>query len=392
MNEQIPGGRIIKQLNRNLSFYFSEATGQPFARPHWIYISLSHECVYRCKMCEVVKILKGKSLETGMVKKALWEISGWDNDGVVTFTGGEPFLRQDIFDIFAFAQGLDINYEVVSNGALIDTDLARKIVSSGLQNIAVSLDGATAATHDFVRQPGSFDRAITALKNLVRAKKNNGTGPQISVWTTIMKENVGELYDFIPLAEELGVECLVYHPVIVAQDDMQNTSAQAPFWISSAESLAELEKQIVRIEDYRGKNGLVAFLHDPYLWTNYFKGDLSRQQWKCNPFVFINIGPDAAVRSCGEEFGNLHEFSLEECLRSADARKARAMMKNCQKPCLQTCWAHPESDSLEKIITRFSRQLRESGLNPTGKLGLIEKAEMILNSYSRQIKGKESET
>jgi sugar phosphate isomerase/epimerase len=48
-----------------------------------------------------------------------------------------------------------------------------------------------------------------------------------------MKENVRELYDIIPLVKDLGVECLVYHPVIVAQEDMQNTSPNARFWLDA---------------------------------------------------------------------------------------------------------------------------------------------------------------
>jgi len=51
-------------------------------------------------------------------------------------TGGEPFLRNDIFDILKYAHDLDLNIEVVSNGSLITQDIAENIMSCGLSNIA----------------------------------------------------------------------------------------------------------------------------------------------------------------------------------------------------------------------------------------------------------------
>lgn len=197
-----------------------------------------------------------------------------------------------------------------------------------------------------------------------------------------MKENVSELFNIIDIVKELGVECLVYHPVIVAQNDMQNTSADAPFWITGS-GIDKLKEQIGKIVGYQMANGLVVFLHDPYLWVDYFKGSLSCDMWKCNPFVFINIGPDGEVRSCGSSFGNIAEAGLDFCLHTEEADKARALMKICQKPCLQTCWANPESDSLGKIIsTFFSKMDADSGCN---KSKIIKKAIKALQEYRKII-------
>jgi len=354
----MPKPAALRELQRNLEFHFSEVLEYPFAKPYWVYISLSHDCTYNCQMCGVVKILKGHQLSSAVVKRALDEIRDWQRECVVLFTGGEPFLRQEIFELIGYSVKNGIRTEAVSNGSLIDEALAARIVSSGLSNIAISLDGATEQTHDSIRQPGAFRKALHALRCLAETKRRKGHGPQISVWTTVMKENVRELFDVIALVEGLGVECLVYHPVIVAQDDMQNTSPDAPFWIRG-DDLGILKEQIDKIVGYRDKKGLVAFLHDPYLWIDYFRGTLTKKQWKCNPFVFLNIGPDADVRSCGAAFGNIRNVSLEECLESTEAYQARKFMKVCEKPCLQTCWAHPESDLLSGIIEAFLHRIKD---------------------------------
>ena len=374
----------LRKFEQNLEFYFSDRTGYPYAKPYWIYISLSHKCTYNCQMCGVVKILKGYELPLDVIEKALDEISQWEKECVIVFTGGEIFLRKDIFDIFYQAKKRNITIEAVSNGALIDKVMAKKIMTSSLRNIAISLDGATEATHDIIREKGSFKKALEALAHLVKIKKELGSGPQISVWTTIMKENVKELADIMPLVKEIGVECLVYHPVIASQDDMQNTSSKAPFWIKG-ENLHILKSQIDRIGAFSKKSELVPFLHDPYLWIKYFEGTLDARPWKCNPFVFINIGPDGEVRSCGSAFGNIKEMSLNECFSTSQASKARKLMKKCKKPCLQTCWAHPESVTLELVVNEFIREVSIKNEPREHKRKMLEKAIALFSNYEKEL-------
>ncbi len=372
---------LLSEFNVNLGFHFSEALEYPIAKPYWIYISLSHKCTYNCQMCGVVKILKGYELPGAVLKKTLEEISTWKWECVVMFTGGEVFLREDALELIGYSIKKGLKTEVVSNGVLINEELAFKLISSGLQNITISLDGAKGSTHDSIREKGAFKKALNAIACLVNTKKKLGVGPQISVWTTIMKENVAELFDIISLVENLGVECLVYHPVIVAQDDMQKTSPDAPFWISN-ERLNILKEQIDKIVDYKMKHGLVAFLHDPYLWLKYFDVTLTKEDWKCNPFVFLNIGPDGEVRSCGASFGNIKDTSLNGCLMSEEAFATRRLMKICQKPCLQTCWAHPESDSLLKIAENFIGNIK----NNKDKARLLRDALALLEGFENRLR------
>lgn len=370
----------LKEFERRLAYHFSEALEYPFSRPYWIYVSLSHKCTYSCQMCGVVKILKGYELPAETLKKAFDEIASWGWSSRVVLTGGEPFLREDIFELIGYAKEKGLDIESVSNGSLIDENLASKIISSGLNNIAISLDGAKEETHDYIREKGAFKKAIKAIGNMVSEKKGIGSGPQISVWTTIMKENVRELYDLITLVRDLGVECLVYHPVVVTQDDMQNTSSSAKFWIRENE-IQVLKEQVDIIVKYQRENGLVAFLHDPYLWVRHFEGNLTKQDWKCNPFVFLNIGPDGETRSCGSAFGNIKELDLDSCLNTEEASGARKLMKLCKKPCLQTCWAYPESDNLLDITNTFVDDIK----NEKDRKALLREASRILDKYEKTV-------
>lgn len=375
---------ILGEFSSNIGFHFSELLNRPFVKPYWVFVSLSHKCNFNCRMCGVKNILKKHELDLDTVKKVLLDVSGWGNDCVVVFTGGEPFLRKDIFEIIDYSVSLKLKVEVVTNGSLINNQaIAQRIIGSGLKNIAISLDGVDPATHDYIRgSNGAHKEAIEALNFLCQEKRSRGSGPQVSIWTTVMRENIAQLYDMIFLAKELGVECLVYHPVIVAQDDMQSTFKGGSLWPAKSE-IARLREQIDKISSYQRENGLVAFLHDPYLWLKYFQGTLDKQDWKCNPFVFVDIGPDGNLRSCGPSFGNVRDAGLSACLQTDAADKARQRMKECPKPCLQTCWARPEADNLLEAVKEFNSKIKSAKGEKKDKLAAIMCGFKLLEEYEK---------
>lgn len=382
--------KILSEFKSNLDFYFSEALNQPLAKPYWVFFSLLHRCNFNCQMCGVRHVLQDQELDIDLLKKSLDEVAGWGTDCTVLFTGGEVFLRKDVFEIIRYSVSLGLKTEAVTNGSLIDNpQFAAKIMDSGLSNIAVSLDGATAKTHDFIRGvDGAYAKATRALRLLSEEKKRKNHGPQISAWVTIMKENVHELYDMISLAKEIGVECLVYHPVIVAQADMQNTVQGGHLWITP-EWQGVLKEQIDKLVAYKDKSGLIAFLHDPYQWLGYFQGSLTRRDWKCNPFVFVDVGPDGSVRSCGPSFGNIKDMSLSDCLHTEAARAARARMAVCDKPCLQTCWARPGTDSLKRIVNDFAVALEGSAMTTAEKKKALGTGLQWVEAYEDLVLGDE---
>lgn len=344
---------MLDSFKRELKFHFSEYLSVLLTTPHWVYISLTHECNNDCIMCCVKNILPGKVLPSLKIKEMIDEIAKWESEPIIVFTGGETFLRNDIFELIRYAVDKGVETEAVTNGSLVTPLLAEKIVTSGLSNIAVSLDGGSAATHDFVRgREGSFSEVKTALSNLVAAKKKLGATVQISSWVTIMAQNVAELETIYDITKEIGVECLVYHPVIKVQADMQNTDTASDVWIDEKQ-IAELKKQVLWLKTKKDEK-MVPMLHEPELFISYFEASITKNEWKCNPYEFINIGPDGMVSSCGEGFGNVFDMSLNDTLGTKAASRARAKMKTCEKPCLQTCWARLSADNLSMITQRFA--------------------------------------
>ena len=118
---------------------------------------------------------------------------------VVILTGGEPLLREDIFDIAEYGTGKGLRMVMAPNGTLVDVQTAEKLKRVGIARISLSLDGATAETHDSFRQvEGAFDAVIKAA----RAAKEAGLEFQIN--STVTSLNVSEIPAIMNLAVEMG--------------------------------------------------------------------------------------------------------------------------------------------------------------------------------------------
>ncbi len=118
-------------------------------------------------------------------------------------TGGEPLLREDLFEIIAAARSQGFPVVVATNGTLLTSQLARRLREAGVLRISVSLDGAGADTHDaFRRSPGAF---AAALRGIAAARE---AGLPFQVNMTLTAETAVELADMVALCQRLGAAAL----------------------------------------------------------------------------------------------------------------------------------------------------------------------------------------
>jgi AdoMet-dependent heme synthase len=83
---------------------------------------------------------------------------------IVILTGGEPLLRQDIFEIAKYGTKKNLRMVMAPNGTLITDKIADKLVESGIKRISISLDGASKESHDKFRGvKGAFDGALNGI-------------------------------------------------------------------------------------------------------------------------------------------------------------------------------------------------------------------------------------
>lgn len=121
---------------------------------------------------------------------------------ILVFSGGEPLMRKDWFELAKFAESLNIPTALATNGTQVDGLTARRIKEAAFRRVSVSFDGPDAPTHDFFRGTGAFDLAIKGCQNLRAA------GLPIQINTTIARHNFKKLNETYKLAMDLGAEAL----------------------------------------------------------------------------------------------------------------------------------------------------------------------------------------
>jgi mycofactocin radical SAM maturase len=175
-------------------------------------ICLTWELTYACNL-QCVHCLSSsgtrdpRELTTDEAKQVLDELHELQVF-YINIGGGEPMVRRDFFELLEYSIGLGIGVKFSTNGAFIDAAKARRLTAMDYLDIQISLDGIDAATNDAVRGPGSYDMAITAMRNLAEAGFVERNGPfKISVVVT--RHNVDQLDGFKALADSFGAQLRV---------------------------------------------------------------------------------------------------------------------------------------------------------------------------------------
>ncbi len=137
-------------------------------------------------------------LDTAAAFRLLDQIAEVDKP-IIILTGGEPLLREDIFDIAAYGTEKGLRMVMAPNGTLVTEPIAQKLAEVGIKRISISLDGDTAEKHDAFRGVrGAFQGALNGIENAKKA------GIEFQINTTITKTNLEQIPNILALAEKLG--------------------------------------------------------------------------------------------------------------------------------------------------------------------------------------------
>ncbi len=129
---------------------------------------------------------------------------------VILFSGGEPLVRPDVFDLAAHAIEKGMRAVFSTNGTLITRDVADRLKGLGLSYVGISLDGLEEAHDRFRRVPGSFRRALAAVDNCQAA------GLKVGLRFTIFKHNAAEIPGVFDLLEERKIPRICFYHLVYA--------------------------------------------------------------------------------------------------------------------------------------------------------------------------------
>lgn len=121
---------------------------------------------------------------------------------MVAVTGGEPLVREDLFEILSEVSSMGFSWGMVTNGMLVNEGIVEKCAEAGMKTVSVSLDGI-GETHNWIRSSDiSYDRAINAIKLFLKS----GRFSIVEAITCVNSQNISQLEDMYTMLKDIGVQ------------------------------------------------------------------------------------------------------------------------------------------------------------------------------------------
>lgn len=127
---------------------------------------------------------------------------------VILFSGGEPLMRKDLFELIAYATGLGIRAVISTNGTMITEKIAQKLKRYKLSYVGVSLDGLKEVNDAFRGSDTAFDRAVEGIRNCQKA------GIKVGLRFTINKRNAAEIPGIFELMEKENIPRVCFYHLV----------------------------------------------------------------------------------------------------------------------------------------------------------------------------------
>ncbi|MBS3976238.1 MAG: putative heme d1 biosynthesis radical SAM protein NirJ2 [Syntrophomonadaceae bacterium] len=159
----------------------------------------TNQCNMYCDHCYRDAGLKSaEELSTGQARKLLKEIAQCGFK-IMIFSGGEPLMREDIYELIQEARNLGLRPVLGTNGTYITREVAIKLKEAGILGVGISLDSMNPKKHDQLRKmEGAWQSALDGIRNCREA------GIPFQIHTTIFDWNQDEVLQITDLAVELG--------------------------------------------------------------------------------------------------------------------------------------------------------------------------------------------
>ncbi len=302
-------------------------------RLRYLFWETTRACNLRCRHCgSDCTVAKPDELTTAEIKAAFTSIAdGFDAGSImVAATGGEPLMREDLFEVMGYASGLGFKWGMVTNGMLVNAGIVEKCRQAGMGTVTVSVDGLKEA-HEFIRKGGSFERAIEALKFF----KNSGYFDVVQATTCVSQYNIGDLPGLYALFKELGIDewrLLTVNRIGRARDDPKLTLKPL-----------QLRSLLSFIAERRREKGMRTTFEEEGFLGLEFEGKVRDALYYCpagiNIASIMANGDIAACPNLPPEFvqGNIRKDRFKDVWENG-YRSMRNLEWKRRGPCVRCAW------------------------------------------------------
>lgn len=179
--------------------------------PSKVILDVNSSCNLNCKMCYIKK-RNQVQISYKKILKILDEIKNNKPNSIISYSSLEPFLRNDFLKIIKKTSELNIPFSIFTNGTLIDEKMAKSLVKYKPISITFSLHGLKDTHEEINGVPGSYDKVISAIKNINHYKKIMGERlPFLRSNCVISSINYRELLEYVKIGNKLDLDMRFSH-------------------------------------------------------------------------------------------------------------------------------------------------------------------------------------
>jgi len=250
----------------------------------------------------------------------------------VEITGGEPFLRTDVFEIFDILEKFGFRYTINTNGLILNQSRVKELHKyPSILQIAVSIDSLKKDIFAKIRGADRLDEVLAGLDRLIEL----GPGKAIKVNLTINRFNYMEIPEFIAFCKSKGVYLSVF-PVNIGSNFRHRSLDDS--LIPSDKERQGMADMFQKLSVMRKKGALV------WEHSSFYKGAvdyiLKGHVPPCDAGrLFFDLHADGKIAVCNDlpPFGDLTKESFETCLKRLPQQQKAIEHCYINSPCYYTC-------------------------------------------------------
>ncbi len=324
------------------------------AGPFEVQLNPTNKCNLKCKFCWLRDFDDGsltyEELTTRKYEEIIKDCYRMDVHTIEITGGGEPLMREDIFQIMKKIKKYGMFGRLVTNGTLFTEEKIRELIKIGWDEIVFSLDSSRKEINDFLRGE-SFEKIVENIKKFqIEKMKRKREKPLISIHTVLCNKNYKYLPEMFEFAYKLGVKNLLVEPIVLLATKTK-AGKELLFRKKDLKKLKESIKKAIEIAyKYNFQTNIDKLEFELIKKTSKMKEIIQKEGGKgkfsslpCyQPFYHITIRPWGSVGPCcmfdkSEE--NVKSKSLKEIWFGEYFEKRRKEMlegklpKYCEKCC-----------------------------------------------------------
>jgi MoaA/NifB/PqqE/SkfB family radical SAM enzyme len=176
-------------------------------KPRMIQIEPTRRCNLDCTMCLRRSGESASSMGIDFFKRIISRDFAYPHF-LLLYGQGEPFLAGDLFEMIRYERSRGNFVTTVTNGTIIDREVCREIVRSGLNVLRVSLDGAGEETYNGIRRGADFNRVIGNIEFLSQFLRSAGSRTRLALTFMALRSNYRDMPRMVRLASRMGIRYL----------------------------------------------------------------------------------------------------------------------------------------------------------------------------------------